>query len=110
MNIPTSRDFVLVEAHLTAIQSIGSMPELFNAIGLLNRIGTSTFFDWSVENDEQNPSRRILSMSEGGISLPDKDYYTQADASAVNMLRSVIVEIMHLAGYGQADAISSHAD
>jgi predicted metalloendopeptidase len=110
MNIPTSRDFVLVEAHLTAIQSVGSMPEFFNAIGLLNRIGTSVFFDWSVQNDEQNPSRRILSMSEGGISLPDKDYYTQVDTSAVNMLHSVIVEIMHLAGYAQADAQTIASD
>ncbi len=104
MKIPTSQDFVLVEAHLTAIQSVGSMPALFNAIGLVNRIGTSAFFDWSVSNDEKNPSSRILSMSEGGISLPDKDYYTQADKSAVNMLHSVVVEIMHLAGYAEADA------
>ena len=110
MNIPTSRDFVLVEAHLTAIQSVGSMPEFFKAIGLLNRIGTSVFFDWSVGNDEQNPSRRILSMSEGGISLPDKDYYAQDDKSAVNMLHSVIVEIMHLAGYAQADAETIASD
>jgi len=110
MNIPTSRDFVLVEAHLTAIQSIGSMPEFFKAIGLLNRIGTSVFFDWSVENDEKNPSNRIFSMAEGGISLPDKDYYLQVDTSAVNMLHSVIAEIMHLAGYAEADARTIASD
>jgi len=110
MNIPTTQDFVLVEAHLTAIQSVGSMPELFHAIGLINRIGTSVFFDWSVQNDEKNPSSRILSMSEGGISLPDKDYYLQADKSAVNMLHNVIVEIMNLAGYAEADATAIATD
>jgi predicted metalloendopeptidase len=104
MNVPTSHDFVLAEAHLTAIQSVGSMPELFKAIGQLNRIGTSVFFDWSVQGDEKKPIRRILSMSEGGISLPDKEYYLQSDSSVVNMLHSVITEIMQLAGYAEADA------
>jgi predicted metalloendopeptidase len=110
MKIPTSQDFVLVEAHLTAIQSVGSMPELFKAIGLVNRIGTSVFFDWSVSNDEKNPSSRILSMSDGGISLPDKDFYLQEDKAAVNMLHSVVVEIMHLAGYAEADAQAIASD
>jgi len=110
MNVPTSRDFVLVEAHLTAIQSVGSMPELFKAIGQVNRIGTAVFFDWSVSGDEKSPQSRIFSFSEGGISLPDKDFYSQKDKSAVNMLLSVITEIMHLAGYAEADAQAIASD
>lgn len=50
--------------------------------GALAQAGVGTLVDWGVEGDYKDPTVNILYLGEGGLTLPDKDYYAPKDDKA----------------------------
>lgn len=46
-------------------------------LGRLTRTGLATFWDFSVDADNQNPDSFILSLDQPGLTLPDRSYYLE---------------------------------
>ena len=40
------------------------------------------FFSWMVTEDDKNSSRHIIQVDQGGLSLPNKDYYLKNDTDS----------------------------
>jgi len=49
----------------------------------LHNIGTSVFFDMSVEADQNNPDINVIYLGQSGLGLPSKEYYEEEDIIAV---------------------------
>jgi hypothetical protein len=100
---------------LNRIQSVKAAPELFTLIGWLHSMKLVVFFDWDVSVDSQDPSRNLLNLQQGGITLPDPDYYLQPhSADKVLALQHVAQQIFTLAGISNpaqsaADAVAFEA-
>jgi predicted metalloendopeptidase len=62
---------------IAAVRSKAALPELYAA---LQRIGVQTPFSFGVSQDAKNATRYIASAGQGGLGLPDKDYYFKTDA------------------------------
>ncbi|MGI4875113.1 MAG: M13 family metallopeptidase [Janthinobacterium lividum] len=43
-------------------------------------LGTGAFFNSGVDVDEKNTTRYVVGLSQGGLTLPDRDYYFKDDA------------------------------
>ena len=56
------------------------MPEL---VAELHKIGVSAFFAFGSEPDFKNASTVIAGADQGGLGLPDRDYYFRDDAKSV---------------------------
>ena len=62
----------LVEASLP-----GTVDQLLEAVGRLERQGVSGFAQLFVDNDPGDPERYLVFVEQGGIGLPDESYYRE---------------------------------
>ena len=64
---------------LAAIDAIAAPAELARAIGRLDRLGVNVPLDVSVDQDARDAQRYVPILTQGGLGLPDRDYYLVAD-------------------------------
>jgi putative endopeptidase len=62
---------------LAAARAVGSVAELLETLGRLERLGIGGPFRLFVGTDPGNPERYLVSFEQGAISLPDESYYRE---------------------------------
>jgi putative endopeptidase len=91
-----------LQAELRAVASIDSPQTLAHTMGTLERTGVSTAFDYGVDVDEKDPDAYIPALRQGGLGLPDRDYYLKDDPAIVTVrgkYKAHIAKMLALAGY-----------
>lgn len=89
-----------VENLLNSIDNIKSKDEIPETIRKLHSMGLPAFFNSESFNDEKNSSIYSFYMVQGGLSLPDRDYYIEKHFSGVlNDFLSYIENILSFSGY-----------
>ncbi len=76
---------------IAALKSIQDIPSLLS--WLENRGTSDGFFEFGVSVDEKDSSKQIAEADQGGISLPDRDYYI-VDSPHFAEIRAAYVEHM----------------
>lgn len=66
---------------LDRIAAIRSREDLLGVIALLRTYGVGPLYRMYVGQDDKNSSQYVVFLSQGGIRLPDRDYYFGDDAS-----------------------------
>ena len=66
------------------IDSAKDLDALLAAAAHLQYIGVNAFFGPAIGQDEMNSDREALHFYQGGLGLPDRDYYFDTDARAQN--------------------------
>jgi len=83
------------------IEGINSKEELRAQIARMHRQGSSVFFNIGSGQDFKDSTKVICQLQQGGLGLPDRDYYTNED-EASKKLRAQYVEhiakMFHLMG------------
>jgi predicted metalloendopeptidase len=64
---------------LKRIDTIKDRADLVNAIARLHTIGVDAFFQFGSGQDAKDSTREIAQAHQGGLGLPDRDYYTKTD-------------------------------
>ncbi len=73
------------------IESSTDLPALLGDASHLQYLGVNAFFNPGISQDEMNSDRMALHFYQGGLGLPDRDYYFDTDARA-KMLRTEYVK------------------
>lgn len=68
-----------LQPSLAAIADLRNAKELAALIGKLQLSGTAVLFDAGPTQDPDNSEVEIMDISQGGLGLPDRDYYTKED-------------------------------
>ena len=92
---------------LNSIREAGGLAELGTVMGQLSRMGLAAPFGNFVDSDDKNPDAAIFQFAQGGLGLPDRDYYLSTDAGLVakrDAYRAYLVQLMKLAGEPDAEA------
>jgi putative endopeptidase len=76
---------------IAALESIHGIPALLT--WLENRGTSDGFFEFSVSQDQKDSSQQIAEADQGGISLPDRDYYL-ADSPHFAEIRAAYLQHM----------------
>jgi predicted metalloendopeptidase len=66
-------------AELEAINAIKSKAELPALVAHLKRMSVNALFDAGEQQDYKDATQQILSLDQGGLGLPERDYYTRTD-------------------------------
>src|SRR5579863_783236 len=102
-----------VKPELDRISAIKDKGELIAEIGHLRLVGGTSLFAFYAASDLHNSDQVIASIDQGGLSLPDRDYYIKDDADKVEMrkhLAEFATQVFTLAGQtAQQAAASAHA-
>jgi putative endopeptidase len=90
---------------LDLVDTVTSLDELVTATGQLQRGGLSGFFGVFVDNDPGNPERYLVFLEQGGISLPNENYYREEQFASVRDAYVVHIQrMLELAGLDDAPA------
>jgi len=93
---------------LEKIAAIASLSELFTQLGALERAGVSGLWGSYVDNDAGNPERYLVHIYQGGLGLPDRDYYLDEKYAEIREeYVPHISRMLMLTGQSATDAIDS---
>jgi len=82
-----------LKPHLEAIAALGNIKELAAYNAKQDRRGGGGFFGVGVTQDQKDSSQQIAATGQGGLTLPDRDYYLNTDDRYVT-IRAQYVEHM----------------
>jgi putative endopeptidase len=86
---------------LNAIKAVNSKTAFATEMGLLGRTGVNSPFIMYVNQDDKDPEHYIASARQGGLGMPDRDYYLKADAKLVETrtaYQAFLTKLLDLAG------------
>src|SRR5205085_3499044 len=72
-----------IKADLDRINAISNKEQLMRTVGYLHDQGARVLFGFSSQPDLHNATMYIAGLSQGGLSLPDRDYYLKTDPKSV---------------------------
>jgi putative endopeptidase len=94
--------------HLAKIEAIRTASDLARVFGEANRMGISTPFGAAVEQDLKNNSQYAVYLGQGGLGLPDRDYYLVDSnpkfVEARGKYQAHIANMFRLAGIADGEA------
>ncbi|HUC83453.1 MAG TPA: M13 family metallopeptidase [Flavisolibacter sp.] len=106
-----SRGYQPIQAELDRLAALTDKQQVVTEIATLRTKGMgSPLFGFFVGQDRKNVSQYIPQISQGGTTLPDRDYYMKADARSSNIrtaYRSHLEKMFSLVGENTATAAYS---
>ena len=90
-----------IEPLLSEIDALKNKEQLAALAGKLQRIGVNVFFGYGEQQDFKDASKQIAIASQGGLGLPEKDYYLRTGAKDVELREQYVAHIakmLELAG------------
>jgi putative endopeptidase len=99
-----------LEQDLRRIRALGRVADLPGLLAGLHRIGVTAFFTFGAEADFRDAKTVIAIADQGGLGLPDRDYYFRDDARSAAIRTRYVEHVATLAGLlGAADARAATA-
>jgi len=81
---------------LDRIAAVHDRAEITDAMIDLVRRGLSPFFRFGPTPDAKNSSQTIGDLDQGGLGLPDRDYYLKTDDKSVELRRQYVAHIKRM--------------
>ena len=72
-----------LQPEMTRIAAVKTRPELIGQVAYMQGNGIQTLFRFSSQPNLHNSLETIAVIDQGGLSLPDRDYYLKDDAKSV---------------------------
>jgi putative endopeptidase len=82
-----------IQSELKAIDAIANYTDLATYFGKANRTGESIPFSVSVTEDFKDPKKYTLITWQGGLGLPEREYYLQNDAKMSDIRKKYVAHI-----------------
>ncbi len=82
-----------IQPELKAIDAIASYDDLAAYFGKANRAGVSIPFSVSVMSDFKDPTKHTLITWQGGLGLPEREYYLSNDAKMTEIRQKYVAHI-----------------
>ncbi|HZQ91432.1 MAG TPA: M13 family metallopeptidase [Terriglobales bacterium] len=92
---------------LDRIEGMKSKSDLADTVALLHSNGIRAFFRYSSTPDFKNASQMIAEVDQGGLGLPERDYYFKTDPKSVEIRDKYVQHVaamLKLAGESDAQA------
>ncbi len=81
---------------LDSIAAVKDKSELPAVIGKLHRVGFDPLFGFGPEPDFKNAKMEGAAVDQGGLGLPEKDYYLRDDAKSVELRKAYVEHITNM--------------
>ena len=85
-----------IQPDLDRINAMENKPALTGVVTSLFRIGSNPFFRFSSEPDAKNSAEIIAGLDQGGLGLPDRDYYFRTDEKSVETRRQYVAHLLKM--------------
>ena len=96
-----------LKPQLDRIARMRNVAELPKVLSQLHKEGVGAVFSFDSGQDYQDATQVIAQADQGGLGLPDRDYYVKSDAKSVELRRDYVAHVqrmLKLTGEAPADA------
>jgi putative endopeptidase len=98
-----------VKAELERIRAMRTLDDLAAEVARLHSMGVGGLFSFGSRADAKDSNRTIASVTQAGLSLPDREYYLKTDAKSVETRRQFaghMQNMFRLAGDSAESAVA----
>jgi endothelin-converting enzyme/putative endopeptidase len=85
-----------LEPELKRLDAIKSKDGILDALAPLHLQGVGVFFNFSSEPDAKNSAQMIAGADQGGLGLPDRDYYLKDDPKSVKLREQYVAHVQKM--------------
>lgn len=78
------------------INAIKTKEDLFNMIAIMQIYGADPLFGFGIAQDEMNSEIYSVHLWQGGLGLPNRDYYFNTDERTVNIRKEYLLHIKNM--------------
>lgn len=99
-----------LESQLAQIGAVKTRPQALDAAFDLMGMGVESFFQLYIAQDEKESGVYSIHVFQGGLGLPDRDFYVNADPSIASIRKAYVVHIarmLQLLGQEERSAASA---
>lgn len=82
-----------LDAELKRIRAIRNQQMLLKEIARLQNLGIDVFFGFGPQPDPKDASMMIAAVDQGGLGLPERDYYFRTDPHSVEIRKKYVAHI-----------------
>ena len=82
-----------LQPEIDRIRALKDKSELAAEIARLHRNGVEALFEFSSGQDFKDSSQVIAQLDQGGLSLPDRDYYLKEDAESAELRQKYVAHV-----------------
>jgi putative endopeptidase len=82
-----------LKADFAAIDGIAGKRDISALIARFNRTGAAAPFDFGIDPDPKDSTRYAVTLTQSGLSLPDRDYYLKDDAKFKDVRAKFLVHV-----------------
>jgi putative endopeptidase len=88
-----AKGLTAIESQLTAIAGLARREELPALVARLHAIAVSAFFRFGAQTDLTDATQMIADVDQGGLGLPDREYYLKTDAASVELRAKYLAHV-----------------
>jgi len=95
-----------VQKDLDYLAGLKTLDDVAHAMGSV-KLSTVSIYNIGIGVDDKNPDNYSVNLNQGGLGLPDRDYYLSNDAAIVktrDAYRKYLADMMTLGGLSDAEA------
>ena len=85
-----------LEPELARIRALKEKGELAAEIAHLHRAGVDTLFEFGAGADFKDANMNIAQADQGGLGLPERDYYLKEDPKSIEIRQKYVVHVQHI--------------
>jgi putative endopeptidase len=95
---------------LDKVNAISDTKSLVSTVAELKKLGSSTLFGDFVTQDDKNSDVMTYKLWQGGIGLPEREYYFKADSNTVNIRNAYVTYITTILTMAGSDSVKAGKD
>ena len=97
-----------LRSDLAAIDAISTRDDLVREIATLRKSGTNVLFNFFPNADPKDADHYIAWITQGGLGMPDRDYYTRTDPASDTLRQKFVAHVAKvLALAGESPTIAA---
>ena len=95
-NVIDKKGVAVLKPELGRINAMKSKSALVNEIAHLHSLGISALFNFSSGPDFKNAKEVIAQVDQGGLSLPERDYYLKTDQKSADLQKAYVQHVTNM--------------
>ncbi|MCB0697056.1 MAG: M13 family metallopeptidase [Chitinophagaceae bacterium] len=102
-----------LEGVLAGVDNMKTADDIVKELSNLHTIGLAQVYGFSVSPDDKNVTKQICQIGQGGLGMPDRDYYFNTDERSSKIrdaYKAYQVKVMELMGMDEAGAQAAAAN
>lgn len=100
----------VISAELAMIDGIKTKDDVLAVAAKMQRMALNPMFNFYVYIDQKNSSEYIPYVDQGGLSLPDRDYYVNTDPRSTKIREEYLTHLEKIFGLAGDDAAKAKAN